>query len=80
METRTGRFVQQQEGYRAFLPNDLPPVPPIEINNDLLLLLSEANRTIGTLNGIGSVLPDPDFFLAMFVREEAVLSSQIEGT
>ncbi len=47
---------------------------------ELTRLLSDADRALGRLDGIGSVLPNPDFFVAMYVRQEAVLSSQIEGT
>ncbi|MEX0973798.1 MAG: Fic family protein [Bacillota bacterium] len=50
------------------------------IDNDLLTLLSRADRALGRLDGIAVAVPDPDFFLAMYVRKEAVLSSQIEGT
>lgn len=77
---RAGRFVQQPSGYRAFIPTPLPPNPPLQFNPELLQLLSEADRALGRLDGVASVLPNPDLFVAMYVRHEAVLSSQIEGT
>ncbi len=81
--TRAGRFVQLGEGaaaYTAFLPTPLPPEPPLELDVDLHQLLDEANQALGRLDGITLLLPDPGQFLYTFVRKEAVLSSQIEGT
>lgn len=78
--SRAGRFVSQSSGYRAFLPTPLPPDPPVSVDGDMLRLLSEADIALGRLDGIVKVVPDPDFFVGMYVRREAVLSSQIEGT
>lgn len=80
MSSRVGRFVRQIEGYRAFIPEPLPPQPPISMDDELIEILSKADRALGRLDGVVSVLPNPDFFVAMYVRHEAVLSSQIEGT
>lgn len=77
---RAGRWIQQLEGYRAFVPAPLPPEPPVALDADLVRLLSDADRALGRLDGVASVLPNPDLFVAMYVRHEAVLSSQIEGT
>ncbi len=77
---RAGKYVNQQTGYKAFLPAPLPPDPPIEIDADLQLLLSTADRCLGRLDGSIQTLPNPDLFVYMYVRKEAVLSSQIEGT
>ncbi len=77
---RAGRFVPQGSGYRAFIPAALPPEPPVAIDPEMLLLLSQADLALGRLDGIIKVVPDPDFFVGMYVRREAVLSSQIEGT
>ena len=77
---RAGRFASQSSGYRAFLPAPLPPDPPVSVDGDMLSLLSEADIALGRLDGIVTVVPDPDFFVGMYVRREAVLSSQIEGT
>lgn len=77
---RSGQYVKQASGYRAFVPAPLPPDPPVAMDAELTRLLSEADRSLGRLDGIGSVLPNPNLFVAMYVRQEAVLSSQIEGT
>ena len=77
---RAGQFVRQIEGYRAFIPAPLPPDPPPSLDGETINLLSRADRALGRLDGVTSVLPNPDLFVAMFVRQEAVLSSQIEGT
>ena len=77
---RAGRFVTQPTGYRAFIPEPLPPQPPVAMDAELMALLTQAERAIARLDGVVRVIPDPDFFVAMYVRREAVLSSQIEGT
>jgi Fic family protein len=77
---RAGRFISQPEGYAAFVPQPLPPDPPLELAPPLLVLLEEAVGELGRLDGVARVIPDPDFFVSMYVRREAVLSSQIEGT
>jgi len=77
---RAGRFVKQIEGYTAFIPAPLPPDPPVAMDPELVCLLSEADRAVGRLDGVVTVLPNPELFVAMYVRHEAVLSSQIEGT
>src|SRR5438874_1890454 len=78
--SRSGLFVKQVEGYRAFQPAPLPPEPPLTLDLDLVRLLSEADQRMARLDGVTSTLPNPDLFVAMYVRQEAVLSSQIEGT
>lgn len=70
----------QSEGYKAFIPAPLPPDPPIEFDEELQSLLSKADRDLARLDGITTVLPNPDLFIAMYVKKEALLSSQIEGT
>lgn len=77
---RAGRLVQQPTGYKAFIPAPLPPDPPLVYSGELQSLLSDADRNIGRLDALASMLPNPDLFVAMYVRHEAVLSSQIEGT
>jgi len=72
--------VTQPSGYRAFIPAPLPPDPPLALDGELLALLSHADISLGRLDGVVKVIPDPDFFVGMYVRREAVLSSQIEGT
>ena len=71
---RSGRYISQPSGYKAFIPNPLPPEP---MNMDWL---SKADRALGRLDGITEILPNPDLFVAMYIKQEAVLSSQIEGT
>src|SRR6266851_4113331 len=78
--SRAGRYVKQLDGYRAFEPAPLPPQPPIVFTADLSAILSRADRAVGRLDGLARFLPDADLFLAMYVRREALLSSQIEGT
>lgn len=78
--TRAGRYVSQPTGYRAFIPAHLPPQPALELAGDLPGLLSAADRALGRLDGSVLTLPNPDLFVFMYVRKEAVLSSQIEGT
>jgi Fic family protein len=78
--TRAGQYIKQIEGYRAFIPNPLPPVPEIVLDQEMWDLLSQADRALGRLDGATDALPNPDLFVFMYVRKEAVLSSQIEGT
>jgi len=78
--TRSGSFRQTLQGYKAFFPAELPPVPPVKVEGDLRLLLSRADQALGAINTIASVLPSPELFVAMFIQKEALLSSQIEGT
>ncbi len=78
--TRAGRYVRQPAGYRAFLPSPLPPDPPISTEGNLGVRLSRADRALGRLDGSMVTLPNPDLLIYMYVRKEAVLSSQIEGT
>ncbi len=68
------------EAVRAFVPFDLPPEPPLELDEGLQQLLHKAYLELGRLDGLSSQLPDPHLFLYTYVRKEAVLSSQIEGT
>jgi Fic family protein len=77
---RAGRYVTQPGRFRAFIPVPLPPSPPIRIAGDLQRQLSEADRALGRLDGSVLTLPNRDLFVFMYVRKEAVLSSQIEGT
>jgi Fic family protein len=79
---RLGRFKEttnEKEHVRAFVPPPLPPTPPIDVQ-PLFSRLSAADRALGRLDGIMVLVPDKALFLYMYVRKEAVLSSQIEGT
>ncbi len=77
---RAGRYMAQPQGYRAFVPAPLPPRPPVRLEGELQALLSQADQALGRLDGSIQTLPDSDLFVFMYVRKEAVLSSQIEGT
>lgn len=77
---RAGYRIRQPEDYEAFIPSPLPPDPPLALDHGILDLLSRADRALGRLDGSTEVLPQPDLFVYMYVRKEAVLSSQIEGT
>ena len=74
----TGRLVRTLDGNLAFVPAPLPP--KIDIPFELMHRLSEADRAVGTLGGIGRILPNPHLLTHPFLRREAVLSSRIEGT
>lgn len=78
--SRAGVFITGETGVKSFVPAKLPPVPPIQFDTELQNLLSIADRKLGRLDGVTQILPNPDLFVAMYVRKEAVLSSQIEGT
>jgi len=77
---RAGSYRRQLTGYQAFIPAPLPPRPAIQITGELQRLLSQADLALGRLDGSILILPNPDLFVMMYVRKEAVLSSQIEGT
>lgn len=78
--TRAGSYIQQDSGYKAFIPAPLPPNPQIDFSDDLQAKLSEAENVLSRLDASIQTLPNPDLFVFMYVRKEAVLSSQIEGT
>ncbi len=87
MKRKSGEYVTQTvigESYRAYLPAPLPPEPPLELDTGLLQRMEQANRALGRLDGISRVWPNSGHFLNQllyqYVRKEAVLSSQIEGT
>lgn len=79
---RAGSYIETALGgerVRAHLPAPLPPVPPVALDR-LYSKLELASRALGRLEGVTSVLPDTPLFIYMYVRKEALLSSQIEGT
>lgn len=80
----TGRYevrsAYSDKPYKTFIPKPLPPVPPVSMDNLLCDLLDSANRALGRLDGVTALLPEPFLFTYLYIRKEAVLSSQIEGT
>ena len=80
MNGRSGWNQPQPTGYQAFIPQNLPPQPAVVIGEDLRKLIISAEQKLAELNGIGFSLPNPDLFILMAIRKEALLSSQIEGT
>ena len=79
MESRSGKTATQAGGYLAFLPNPLPPHPALNMDEEVLLALSAADQAIGALSSFGDLIPSANLFVAMYVRREALLSSEIEG-
>jgi len=74
------RSTTSPEPFLAFVPPPLPPDPPLEITLEIQELLEKANRALGRLDGVGTLLPDKRLFMYSYIRKEALLSSQIEGT
>lgn len=80
---RSGKYVSNMTGeaeYRSFRPSNLPPEPALEIDEELLRLLVEANRRLAQLDTASQLIPNTELFVSMYVRKEALMSSQIEGT
>jgi Fic family protein len=83
MQSRAGEYRTNFSGelqYKSFLPKPLPPKPPVELDEETTNLLSKASRSIGILEGLSRQIPNIELFVSMYVRKEALLSSQIEGT
>lgn len=80
---RAGSYISNLSGemsYQSFRPAPLPPNPPISLSNELVSKLIDANKKLSMLEGLSSRIPNIDLFVSMYVRKEALLSSQIEGT
>lgn len=83
MNNRAGAFVSNLTGemaYQSFRPAPLPPNPPIALSGELVAKLVAANKKLAALDGLSARIPNMDLFVSMYVRKEALLSSQIEGT
>ncbi len=83
MRNRAGEYKTNLSGdaaYRSFLPNPLPPDPPVSLTEDIVNLLVKANSRISVLESVTGSIPDMNLFISMYVRKEALMSSQIEGT
>jgi Fic family protein len=80
---RAGTYKTNLSGeaaYKFFVPSPLPPDPPLELDNDTIELLVKANQQLALLEGITARIPNVKLFVSMYVRKEALMSSQIEGT
>lgn len=83
MKNRAGEYSINLTGelqFRSFSPKPLPPNPQVDIDQDMGNVLATANRSLGILEGISRQIPNIELFVSMYVRKEALLSSQIEGT
>lgn len=83
MEKRAGVFKTNLSGeaaYKSFTPAPLPPTPPIELDAEAIDLLVKANKQLTLLEGLATRIPNVNLFISMYVRKEALMSSQIEGT
>ncbi|OGN07235.1 MAG: hypothetical protein A2669_00525 [Candidatus Yanofskybacteria bacterium RIFCSPHIGHO2_01_FULL_48_25b] len=77
---KIGNFIQQTGGFKAFVPEQFPPAKSMDLSSSAERIHTKASFMLGKLDGITNLLPDLDFFIFMYVRKEAALSSQIEGT
>lgn len=83
MKNRAGTYVINLSGdmsYQSFKPSPLPPVPPLTLNNEIVFKLVEASKNLTLLDALASFVPNINLLVSMYVRKEALLSSQIEGT
>ena len=69
-----------ESAYKSFVPTPLPPNPPTQLEHDMVNLLVAANKQLAILNGLSAYIPNIDLFVSMYVRKEALMSTQIEGT
>lgn len=80
---RSGTYTTNMTGeaaYQSFRPAPLPPAPALNMDNDLIRLLVSANRQLVYLDTASKLIPNTELFVSMYVRKEALISSQIEGT
>lgn len=80
---RAGEYIKNLSGeaeYKSFRPTALPPKPELDINSDMLTKLVKANNALTRLETTSKLIPNTELFVSMYVRKEALLSSQIEGT
>lgn len=83
MKNRAGRYINNLSGdmsYQSFKPAPLPPVPSLTLNNEIVFKLVEASKNLTLLDALASFVPNINLLVSMYVRKEALLSSQIEGT
>lgn len=80
---RAGKYVDNLTGeaaYKSFKPNPLPPIPEIMMDEEMIRLIVDANRQLVKLDTASQLILNADLFISMYVRKEALISSQIEGT
>ena len=77
--SRAGKTVKQGTGYLSYQPAALPPTPPLAYDAEMIQLLSEADLALGQLSGIAALLPNPDLFVAMYVKKECCGSDYFTG-
>ncbi len=77
---QVGKFIQQPQGFKAFIPDEFPPVKAPVFSTEVHMANTDATLALGKLDGVAQLIPDIDFFTFMYVRKEAALSSNIEGT
>ena len=83
MDNRAGHLTTNLSGemaYKSFVPTPLPPKPSIELTEDMINLLIKANSQLAVLESLATRIPNVELFVSMYVRKEALMSSQIEGT
>lgn len=83
MANRAGSFRTNLSGeaaYKSFVPSPLPPIPEVEMHDEMIKALVDANKSIASLESLSSRIPNIELFVSMYVRKEALMSSQIEGT
>ena len=83
LSNRAGTYRSNLSGelsYKSFIPNPLPPTPELEMDSELLELLIDTSRKLAELDGVAKRIPNMNLFVLMYVRKEALMSSQIEGT
>lgn len=83
LTNRAGTYRSNLSGelsYKSFIPNPLPPTPELDMDSELLELLIETSRKLAELDGVAKRIPNMNLFVSMYVRKEALMSSQIEGT
>ena len=79
MQSATGKTQQVPDGYLAFFPNPLPPHPAFTLDEEGVLALANAENHLGQLARMAITIPNPDLFVGMYVRREAIMSSEIEN-
>lgn len=83
MENRAGHYTSNLSGemaYKSFVPAPLPPTPSVELSEDMVNILIKANSALAVLEKMATHIPNMELFVSMYVRKEALMSSQIEGT